>query len=78
MEVIELLDDDDDDSGAEAVLNATVDVGIAGAGEHPKGRSKTYPMGIPGATKRVTSTSDVADFNRSYSTFMEGFEIFLS
>ncbi len=78
VEVIELLDDDDDDSGAEAVLNATVDVGIAGAGEHPKGRSKTYPMGIPGATKRVTSTSDVADFNRSYSTFMEGFEIFLS
>ena len=78
VEVIELLDDDDDNGGAEVALHATVGACTAGAGKRPLGRSRPHPTGIRGATKRVTSTSDVADFNSSYSTFMEGFEIFLS
>lgn len=72
-EVIDLLGDDTDDA-----VNATGDACTKIADERPGTRPRPHPTGIRGATKRVTSTSDVADFNRSYTAFMEGFDIFLS
>lgn len=68
VEVIELLEEED---GVDAE-KATSGARTAAAERRP------HPTGTRRATKRVTSTSDVADFNRSYTTFMEGFDIFLS